>query len=67
MSYRYECDDCGETAFILTRAIVHGQIIMPQDVIYPDGSQPKLGDVLKCGVCGVGLKPYVDNVRPLHG
>lgn len=42
---------CGEVAFKLKERVREGQVIAWQNVVFDDGTQPKLNDVITCQHC----------------
>ena len=46
---------CGKPAFYMSREPQFGVMPAAEEVWYPDGSQPQVGDMAKCGSCGKWL------------
>ena len=53
---------CGKPAFYMAQEPVWGLLPEAHLVWYPDGSQPEVGDMVKCGSCGARLD-VVPNVK----
>jgi hypothetical protein len=60
---------CGKPAFYMKHTTEDGKPLVPQDIIYPDGSMPRNGDVAKCFSCKEALTHddlHFDNIVSLQ-
>ena len=60
--YHNDCDGCGQLAFYSFAGGAHYETVPSScvdDLEYPDGSKPKVGEVLKCFACGETWKMQV--------
>ena len=61
VGYWKHIDGCDGVAFFMTRRWSKGDLIMAEDIIWPDGHQAYCGEIVKCGTCGkyLNIHPWV--------
>jgi hypothetical protein len=50
---------CSEVCFHLKHHIENGDIVEADNVVYLDGTHPKHGEVLVCGVCEKNIHTFI--------
>lgn len=55
MTYYLECQVCGGEAFRFKARPIPGQVVRADDVLFPDGSSPVSGDLMRCGTCSANV------------